>query len=117
MHVIKILGSGCRTCVRTTQLFEQLVAETGAPARVEKVEDLQQIMSYGIMATPGIVIDEKVVHIGMPKRSQALAWLAALEPHTAGDGQANQGAPGTTPSPPQPPAPKRKSLLGRILKR
>ncbi len=112
MHVIKILGSGCRTCARATRLFEQLVAETGAPARVEKVEDLEQIMSYGIMATPGIVIDERVVHVGMPKRSQALAWLAALDTGEGGGPSAGDAQPVVAAPPP-----KRKSLLGRLLKR
>ncbi len=114
MHVIKILGSGCRTCVRTTQLFERLIAETGAPARVEKVEDLQEIMSYGVMATPGVVIDEVVVHVGVPKRAQALEWLAAL---SADDGADPSPTPAKAAAS-APPAPsKPRSLLGRLLKR
>lgn len=58
--VIKILGSGCPNCKRLEQLTQEVVKEMGVNATFEKVQDIQKIMSYGIMSTPALVIDEKV---------------------------------------------------------
>jgi small redox-active disulfide protein 2 len=77
MLTIKILGTGCANCKTTYQLFEKVAATRGMPIRLEKVEDLQAIMGYGVMSTPGVVIDEKVVHTGgIPSRDQIERWLA-----------------------------------------
>ena len=61
---IKVLGTGCANCKTTMKLIEEVVAEKGVAAQVSKVEDIQSIMSYGVMSTPGVVIDGKVVHAG-----------------------------------------------------
>ena len=58
--VIKILGSGCPNCKRLEQLTQEVAKEMGVNATFEKVQDIQKIMSYGIMSTPALVIDEKV---------------------------------------------------------
>lgn len=58
--VIKILGSGCPNCKRLEQLAQEVAKEMGVNAAFEKVQDIQKIMSYGIMSTPALVIDEKV---------------------------------------------------------
>ena len=58
--VIKILGSGCPNCKRLEQLTQEVTKEMGVNATFEKVQDIQKIMSYGIMSTPALVIDEKV---------------------------------------------------------
>ena len=79
MHSIKVLGSGCRNCKRTAQLIQRLVEAQGIQAVVTKVEDMPSIMAYGIMRTPGVVIDEKVVHAGgVPSRRQIIGWLEKL---------------------------------------
>jgi small redox-active disulfide protein 2 len=79
MHTIKVLGSGCRNCVRTAKLIEQIAQDQGIDATIEKVEDLPSIMAYGVMSTPGVVIDEKVVHAGgVPTRKQIIGWLSEL---------------------------------------
>ena len=76
MKVIKVLGSGCTNCQTTARLIEEVAAEKGVDVRVEKVEDIAQIMGYGVMSTPGVVIDEKVVHAGgVPDRKQIAGWL------------------------------------------
>ncbi len=76
MKVIKVLGSGCTNCQTTARLIEEVAAEQGIDVRVEKVEDIAQIMGYGVMSTPGVVIDEKVVHAGsVPDRKQIAGWL------------------------------------------
>ncbi len=74
---IKVLGTGCANCKTTMKLIEDVTAEKGIAANIEKVEDIQSIMSYGVMSTPGVVIDGKVVHAGgVPSRDKIAGWLA-----------------------------------------
>lgn len=73
---IKILGTGCANCKNTQKLVEDVLAAKGLQAQVDKVEDIPSIMQYGIMRTPGVVIDGKVVHSGgIPSRAQVESWL------------------------------------------
>lgn len=73
---IKVLGSGCANCKTTFKLIEEVAAEKGIAVELEKVEDLQTILGYGVMSTPGVVIDGKVVHAGgVPTREKIAAWL------------------------------------------
>lgn len=58
---IKILGTGCPKCKALEKLAREVVAETGIEANISKVEDIMQIMNYGVVSTPALVIDEKVV--------------------------------------------------------
>lgn len=68
---IKVLGTGCTKCKKLEQLTKEVVAEMGIEATVEKVEDIYKIMQYGVMRTPGLVINEKVVLSGkIPKTSE-----------------------------------------------
>ncbi len=62
--VIKVLGTGCPSCKKLEANVRTAVSEAGVEASVEKVEDLQKIMEYGVMSTPALVIDEKVVAKG-----------------------------------------------------
>jgi small redox-active disulfide protein 2 len=74
---IKVLGTGCANCKTTLKLIEDIAAEKGASVQLEKVEDIQAIMGYGVMSTPGVVIDGKVVHAGgVPSREKIAEWLA-----------------------------------------
>ena len=74
---IKILGTGCANCKATQKVVEHVLAAKGIQARVEKVEDIPSIMRYGVMSTPGVVIDGKVMHSGgIPSRAQIEAWFA-----------------------------------------
>ncbi|WP_294947494.1 thioredoxin family protein [Sulfurivirga sp.] len=76
MKEIKVLGSGCANCQTTARLIEEVARELGVEVNIEKVEDIAQIMSYGVMSTPGVVIDGKVVHAGgVPGRDQIAGWL------------------------------------------
>ncbi len=61
---IKVLGTGCTNCKNLEKATINAVAEMGLDANITKVEDIQQIMSYGIMRTPGLVVDGKVVVYG-----------------------------------------------------
>jgi len=58
---IKILGTGCPKCKALEKVTREAVTETGIEADVSKVEDIMDIMGYGVMATPALVIDQKVV--------------------------------------------------------
>ncbi len=76
MKNIKILGSGCANCKTTLKLFEEVANNTGIEIQLEKIEDIGEIMSYGVMSTPGVVIDGKVVHAGgIPDRKTITDWL------------------------------------------
>jgi small redox-active disulfide protein 2 len=74
---IKVLGTGCANCKNTIALIEQVALAKGVPITLGKVEDLREIMGYGVMSTPGVVIDGKVVHAGgVPGRSKVEQWLS-----------------------------------------
>jgi small redox-active disulfide protein 2 len=78
MKEIKVLGSGCANCKRTVKLIEDAAKAKGVEVRLEKVEDLKSIAGYGVMSTPGVVIDGKVVHAGgVPGREKIEQWLNA----------------------------------------
>lgn len=62
--VIKILGSGCKNCVTLNENTETALKEIGLDAEIVKVTDFKDIMAYGVMSTPALVIDEKVVSFG-----------------------------------------------------
>ncbi len=74
--VIKVLGTGCANCKRVKQMAVSIIEELGLDATVEEVTDIPTIMSYGIMSTPGIVIDEKLVgYGGVPTREQFIQLI------------------------------------------
>jgi small redox-active disulfide protein 2 len=76
MKNIKILGTGCANCKTTLKLVEEVALAKGVAIQLEKIEDLQQIMTYGVMSTPGVVIDGKVVHAGgVPTRTKVEGWF------------------------------------------
>jgi small redox-active disulfide protein 2 len=80
MSQIKVLGTGCANCKTTLKLIEDVAAEKGVAVQLEKVEDIQAIMGYGVMSTPGVVIDGKVVHAGgVPSREKIAGWLAGTD--------------------------------------
>jgi small redox-active disulfide protein 2 len=80
MHVIKVLGSGCSNCTRTADLIKSVVEDMEVAAEVVKEQDLAKIMAYGVMSTPGVVIDDKVVHAGgVPSRTAVEKWIGGLE--------------------------------------
>lgn len=77
MKHIKVLGTGCANCRATVKIIEETAAARGVPVEVEKVENLADILGYGIMSTPGVVIDGQVVHAGgVPNHRKVDSWLA-----------------------------------------
>jgi len=74
---IKVLGTGCANCKATVKLIEDAARAKGVAVNLEKVENIADIMAYGVMSTPGVVIDGKVVHAGgVPNQSAVEGWLA-----------------------------------------
>ena len=79
-HTIKILGKGCGTCIWTERLVREVVAETGADVEVLKITKTSEMVPYAIMSTPGIVIDERVVHAGgIPTKDEVQRWVRELD--------------------------------------
>ncbi|QIK37126.1 thioredoxin family protein [Caldichromatium japonicum] len=77
MKHVKILGTGCRNCQTTLKLVEEVARAQGVEIELEKVDQIQDIMQYRLMATPGVVIDEEVVHSGgVPDRKKIEGWFA-----------------------------------------
>ena len=75
MMKIKILGSGCARCESLYRMTRQAVDEMGLDATVEKVGDIQEILTYSIMRTPALVINEKVMFSGEVPGMTALKSL------------------------------------------
>ncbi len=61
---IEILGTGCAKCRALEENVKQAVARSGKFAQIKKVDDITEIMKYGVMSTPGLVVDSKVVSVG-----------------------------------------------------
>ncbi len=73
--IIKILGSGCKNCVALKENTEAALKETGIDAEVVKVQDMKDIVSYGVMQTPALVIDEKVMSFGKVLKTNEIIKL------------------------------------------
>jgi len=72
---IKILGPGCAKCKTLDKLTHEVVEKNGIKATIIKVEDIMEIMKYGVMSTPALVVDEKVVVKGRIPSSDELKKL------------------------------------------
>lgn len=73
---VKVLGTGCSNCKTTVKLVEEIAKEKGISINMEKVEDIQEIMKFNILSTPGVVINGVVVHAGgIPSREKVEAWF------------------------------------------
>jgi small redox-active disulfide protein 2 len=78
MRQVKVLGTGCANCRTTVRLIEEVAQQEGVPVEVEKVERIEDIVASGVMRTPGVIVDGKVVHAGgVPKREAIAGWLQA----------------------------------------
>lgn len=76
MKKVQVLGTGCAKCQSTVQLVNDVAESEEVSVDVQKVEDIAEIMSMGVMSTPGVVVDGTLVHSGsMPSRSQVVEWL------------------------------------------
>lgn len=74
---IEILGTGCSKCKKTKETIEKVVKQSGVEAEVVKVEDIEKIMSYGVMVTPAVVIDGEVKLAGkVPDEKEIKKWIS-----------------------------------------
>ena len=74
---IRILGTGCPTCRRLEAVVNDVVRETAIVADVKEVTDIGEIMGYGVMHTPGLVIAGELKSVGrVPSKQEIVAWLA-----------------------------------------
>lgn len=78
--VIKILGTGCPSCVSTEKVVVTVVQQLGIEATIVKVTDIMEIMNYDVMSTPAIVIDEKVVFKGKVPTAEEVKLLLEEKP-------------------------------------
>jgi len=78
MKTFKILGSGCKNCANTAYMIEKKAAALGVQITLEKITDMGEIMGYGVMSTPGVILDDTLVHAGgMPTSAQVAEWVKA----------------------------------------
>jgi small redox-active disulfide protein 2 len=84
MLTIKVLGSGCENCKKVESIARQAAAAMGMQAEFIKVTDWAEIKKYPIMATPGLVVNEKLVCAGrIPSEAEVTTWLADTEMEAA----------------------------------
>ena len=77
--LIKVLGPGCAKCKETENIVTAAVQEAGNGASVEKVTDIKEMMSLGVMSTPAVVINNMIMCIGrVPSKSEVMEWIATL---------------------------------------
>jgi small redox-active disulfide protein 2 len=78
MKEIKVLGSGCANCNNTVKLIEETAKSLGVLIELEKVTDMAEILGYGVMSAPGVMVDGWLVHSGgVPGKSAVEMWLNA----------------------------------------
>ena len=76
MKKVEVLGPGCENCTKTYELIKEVITEKGLDVELIKIQEMQKIMSYGVMALPGVVIDGTVVCAGrIPDKKEVKGWL------------------------------------------
>ncbi|CAC9436093.1 thioredoxin family protein [bacterium endosymbiont of Bathymodiolus sp. 5 South] len=76
MIEVKVLGVGCANCKTTQDLIEKVCDDNDIAINLEKIEDQVKIMEYGIMSTPGVIVDGKIAHAGgIPDKTTILSWF------------------------------------------
>jgi small redox-active disulfide protein 2 len=84
---IEILGTGCPKCKKLMELTVEAVNETGVNAEIKKVDQINDIMNYGVMITPALAIDGKVVVAGkIPSKEEIKKWITNDEVKSGGCG-------------------------------
>ena len=74
---LEVLGTGCAKCKKLTELVEQVTNETGIVAEISKVDQINDIMNYGVMITPALAVDGKVVVSGrIPSKDEIKKWIS-----------------------------------------
>ncbi len=75
---VKVLGTGCANCKRLEAMVREVASEAGLQVELEEVRDIAAIMSYGVMHTPGLVVDGELKVSGrVPSKAEVAKWLTA----------------------------------------
>ena len=78
--IIKVIGAGCDKCDKLYENVMQALEETGVEAEVEKVEDLMEIVKLGVMTSPSLMVDEKIVSAGrVMKKDEVKKYIQSAE--------------------------------------
>ncbi len=78
MKTVKVYGPGCKRCETTVAMVNEAAKKTGVVVEVEKVTDPRDIAMAGVMSTPGIAVDGKLVHAGgLPTEAKLIGWLTS----------------------------------------
>jgi small redox-active disulfide protein 2 len=78
MKEVQVLGTGCANCRTTVRLIEEVAQERGVDIELHKVERIEDIAAAGVMRTPGVIVDGRIVHAGgIPTREAIAQWLKA----------------------------------------
>ncbi|MBW2472781.1 MAG: TM0996/MTH895 family glutaredoxin-like protein [Deltaproteobacteria bacterium] len=73
---IKVCGPGCANCTKAENIVQEAVADAGIEAEVVKITDFVEMAQLGVLSTPAIVIDGKIMCVGkVPAKSEVLAWI------------------------------------------
>jgi small redox-active disulfide protein 2 len=76
MLEIKVLGPGCDNCERMEQLARKIVGDLGVDAHIEKITNMDQIIEYGVITTPGLMVGDEVVVSGrVPTEAEMAVWI------------------------------------------
>ena len=76
MKNIKVLGSGCTNCRKTVEQIEQVASDLNCQINIKKIEEMAEIISYNVMSTPAILIDDVLLHTGgVPAKDKIKQWL------------------------------------------
>ncbi len=78
MKTVKVYGPGCKRCAATETMIHEAAAKLGLEVEVEKITDPKSIAMAGVMSTPGVAVDGKLVHTGgLPDEAKLERWLRA----------------------------------------
>ncbi|MGA9253469.1 MAG: thioredoxin family protein [Roseobacter sp.] len=78
MKIVKVYGPGCKRCEATEQMLRAAAEKLGVQINLEKVTDAKSIAMAGVMSTPGVTVDGKLVHTGgLPDAAKLEGWLSA----------------------------------------
>lgn len=77
MKQVIVLGTGCPNCKKTFELINNIVKTNEFDANVTKNEDISELLKYGVMTTPAVVIDDKIVFVGgVPSEKEIVGWFS-----------------------------------------
>jgi small redox-active disulfide protein 2 len=86
MRTVQVLGPGCPSCQKLASLVEETAREIGVECEIQKITDIEEIVSFGVMATPALVVDGRVLVTGRVPGADELKKFLQEDPAEDGDG-------------------------------